>query len=237
MNEYTNKYIINLTMNNIHSDCIRLISIICKDIINKLDISHLYLENILNSETVVKKVNFIHSCHYFNLINNIIEYNKLQSNKNNIIPSNKLYTYNEVDYNKTGYTNDEKYNCGKIIEKLNNGVIIYCNKSEKDHNSQIKHSYIEKTDDDIVIEQRNNKIISYYLEYLNILYNDIKNIIYYYIFQDMKYIYININDTKKINHYRNLINEIYNNDNVIFLERNIFKNNTDSYIKIYYKYE
>ena len=60
-----------------------------------------------------------------------------------------------------------------------------------------------------------------------------KSIIYYYIFHNMNYTYINLYDIEKINYYK--YQSQNENNKITFLERNIFKDKDNSYIKIYHE--
>ncbi len=209
--------IINVS-NKINYDLTKIIAIVVTNIYKVVDISNLLINEIINSDDFLDNIRFIREQTYIELINNIIK--------------PRLVVENEFNSMK----------CGHIVNKNKNGINDYCNLSKYlhyndsyDKDNQIynvcDHPFIQMTEEETIVYNRNNHVINCYQNYLDTLYIMCYNILIYYIYKDTKLSYINIYDIESLNVY---FSKTQNNHRIF---KNTFKIklNGNEYIQLYQK--
>lgn len=202
-------------IDKLNPDITRIIAYMCKNIRNNIDISSNIITYVINNQSFIDDINFIHSQLLVELNNSVINYNltKKKGKEDIFLSSMNLCGHVKLIY-KNGiheYCNLDKYlHINDNYEKQIDGVIC-------------DHKYIEKSS--LVHEVHNDNIISFYQSYLDMLYLTIYNIFIYYLYEkatlDCVYIYnidkLNFYYSKSLNH------------------KNVFKEKTinNNYVKIY----
>lgn len=195
-----------LIPNNIYNECIiKIIGLLFKNIKNNLDISSDFLNEIINNVDVIRYINFVYKQLYFELLENISEYNK-----------NKSLININIDKDLCGFNDCNKHKYLHFNKELNNQI-----------DEVITHEFVAKTEkqinDEIIMCQR----YTLFKTFINNIYYYINKIITYYIYNGKKLNKIYIFDNE-------IIKDLYCNINkYIFKEKNIIVENNKKYINVY----
>ena len=194
---------------------------LCKQMQKEFDMSPILLESLINDEKFSSYCKFLYDQCYSEFINLLNTYkeafiNALENHSNIII--------NDDDYKK----------CGKPLKIHKNGYIEYCNIHKYIHvhsitndTSQLQHQdhiFVNKDDNQIIKEYYNVSIYILYQNYLNKLFNLIKQV-FCYLMQN----YCEIKQIMVDNNNLNQVFELMTNQKNIFKSKFLYKHiNTEN---------
>jgi len=213
---------------DLNGDVINILVYLCVHIQNKYDISPEILNNFVNKKEFVEYCKFLHHQCYVEMLNNI-----------RVFKEHFTMTPNDI-------TSEEYEKCGYLITSHQNTYVSYCNYHKYLHphpsipltnkNGQeiIDHTFVTKTNNQIIKECYNAKIHSLYQNFINKVYYLVSHVFNYILNISCEQHIIKISDHL----IKNIIVQMKSNKN-IFKSKVIYEYITPSICdkvldKIYY---
>lgn len=158
--------------NDISPDLSKILATLCMNIQEEYDISPTILNKLFNKIEFTDAYNFIYHQCYAEMINNINKFKGQFSIKDDV---------DDGEYEK----------CGYLITSHQNTYISYCNVhkylhphpnlslTNKDNQYVVNHPFVMKNRNQVVKERYNNVICLMYQDFINKMYNMIKQVFIY----------------------------------------------------------